>query len=373
MTKEFKIRPIRFPLREGVRYLSRGSFTQVEMLKNSEIYIWEGEDNSYTVKGTIWENGDCNDDLIYEVIEEPKQPESRDWSGVADDLLGAAERTIGGYGVYTNHEIEAFKYEALTILQATETTTQYGKPMDNEVTENEYKSLHLLAVATNARMNYEIDKLRADLVDAKEKCADLVKELSRYNEDFDMLIEKIYAVRRNDGVWNEEISHLVSYTQKTHPNRWEKHACHTSEPIENPNNNSVNASEKPAMSQNVTEPIEYVAGALYENRNGEVYEYIGECKSSRRPLVFYKLLELMLVFRSRKGFLNMSEDPSHLDIIRKHVPAPVEHTRKYWVNFYPEDHLISIYSSKKGANKYCCEGRIACVPITIKFKTGEGL
>jgi hypothetical protein len=47
--------------------------------------------------------------------------------------------------------------------------------------------------------------------------------------------------------------------------------------------------------------------------------------------------------------------------------------REVWVNVYPEARGIAAYRSREYADECACEGRIACVKLTIDCEEGEGL
>ena len=47
--------------------------------------------------------------------------------------------------------------------------------------------------------------------------------------------------------------------------------------------------------------------------------------------------------------------------------------REVWVNVYPEARGIAAYRSREYADECACEGRIACVSLTIDCEEGEGL
>lgn len=53
------------------------------------------------------------------------------------------------------------------------------------------------------------------------------------------------------------------------------------------------------------------------------------------------------------------------------IEAPV--TRQMWANVYKTSHLDCLHPSREAADKYCCDCRIACVPVTIAYRPREGL
>lgn len=129
--------------------------------------------------------------------------------------------------------------------------------------------------------------------------------------------------------------------------------------------------------ENVSEKLEFVVGELYEDRGGNVYEYIGESKKQHGySLIFMKIIEDYVVRRNQVGCVISCEQSSHNDIIRKHVPAPKEHEVEFWVNVYPPDsqgYIGRTYSTAKFSINDRDSDCIGCLHIKQTFKEGDGL
>ena len=52
---------------------------------------------------------------------------------------------------------------------------------------------------------------------------------------------------------------------------------------------------------------------------------------------------------------------------------PEEMERTYWINVYEDSSVMGCWSTKEYADHHAEEGRIACVPVTIRFKAGDGI
>lgn len=97
-------------------------------------------------------------------------------------------------------------------------------------------------------------------------------------------------------------------------------------------------SNKPVCAENApTETIkenltvdDFVVGELYEDRNAEVYHFIGKSKyflhGAEDRKIFVELASGILTVRGRDGnYIDYPPQKSHLDIIRKHTSAQKEH------------------------------------------------
>lgn len=70
--------------------------------------------------------------------------------------------------------------------------------------------------------------------------------------------------------------------------------------------------------------------------------------------------------RTEDGHCSYKGEEGALDLIE----APV--TIQRWCNVY-EDDIFDLHRSRESADKYCESGRVACVPVTITYRPGEGL
>ena len=68
---------------------------------------------------------------------------------------------------------------------------------------------------------------------------------------------------------------------------------------------------------------------------------------------------------TEKGRLSMFDTEDEDDLIE----API--TRQMWVNVYPEG--AGMWNTKEKADSTASKTRIACVPVTITYRPGEGL
>lgn len=115
------------------------------------------------------------------------------------------------------------------------------------------------------------------------------------------------------------------------------------------------------------QPKEWVIGELYENKDGDVLEFLGFNRHRKDiyPYVFINV-ESGFIVHHIKG-----------EIIKNHAPKPVEHTIEYWINVYGSSRNgATAWQSKYAAdanNDECIHRRIACLHIKRKFVEGEGL
>ncbi len=74
---------------------------------------------------------------------------------------------------------------------------------------------------------------------------------------------------------------------------------------------------------------------------------------------------------THKGRFNVQRPDMKTDIVAEWVE---EEERTYWINFYPRNVTDDRLHKEKGMADRCASvERIACVPVTIKFKKGDGL
>lgn len=56
----------------------------------------------------------------------------------------------------------------------------------------------------------------------------------------------------------------------------------------------------------------------------------------------------------------------------QNIPAPLIQ-REFWVNIYPEDQAGICHPKRTMADISATKSRVACVPVTIIYREGEGL
>ncbi len=208
----------------------------------------------------------------------------RDWSGVVDKLLNLA--SIWKYSKAMMMDFQ-FKAEALTILQEFDAQNQ--------------ANLSDKAVCG---------------VERRDKASDL-----------DELIKVVIKTINWSGSWTG----LYLYIKKNYPQQCEKYMARETK---NPNVSESMSDEIDEIINAPTEaPFEWVIGEAYEDRQRLIYVYVGKnpVKTDKNPLLFVNRESSQPVARFNDG---TSELSSEYDIIRKHTPAPAEHTVEFWVNVY---------------------------------------